>query len=115
MVITGEEMDKGDGVGKEEPLGSGVCSGSQSPMDSVGRRRAVHLGVATLEGRVLGEEEREVRVAVDVMDGELMTFEWSCEWKERIEERRLRGGVSYSPPEQTLHVSIPARLFRSLL
>ena len=29
-VIMGEEMDRGDGVGKEEPLGGGVCSGSQS-------------------------------------------------------------------------------------
>ena len=32
----------------------------------------VHPGVAMSEGRIFGEEEREVRVAVEVKDGELM-------------------------------------------
>ena len=31
-----------------------------------------HPGVVILDGRVLGEEEREVKVAVDVKEGELM-------------------------------------------
>ena len=39
----------------------------------------------TVEGRVFRDEEREVRVAVDVKKGELVIFEWSCEWEERIE------------------------------
>ena len=29
-ITTGEEKDKGGGVGKSRPLGGGVCSGSQS-------------------------------------------------------------------------------------
>ena len=62
------------------------------------REQVAHLEVATLDGRVLGEEEREVRVMMDVKDGELMIFEWSGEWEERTEGRRRRGGVSYSPP-----------------
>ena len=54
-------------------------------------------------------------MAVDVKDGELISFdEWVCEW-ERVEGRRQRSGVSYSPLEQTLHVSTPAQLSRSLL
>ena len=32
-----------------------------------------------------------------------------------VEERRQRDGVSYSPPGQTLHVSTPTQLSRSLL
>ena len=55
-------------------------------------------------------------MAVDVKDGELMMVdEWFCKWGERTEGRRWRGGVSYSPLEQTSHVSTPARLSRSLL
>ena len=38
--------------------------------------------------------------------GELMIGDkWFCEWEWRTEGRRRRGEVSYSPPEQTLHVS----------
>ena len=71
----------------------------------------VHQGVVMLDGRVSGEEDREAKVAVEVKDGELMMFdEW---WGS--EERRQRGGVSYSPPEQTLCVSTPTWLSRSLL
>ena len=36
-VTTGGEIDRGDGVGKEEPLGGGVYSGSQSSLCSVER------------------------------------------------------------------------------
>ena len=117
-IIGGEEeIDKGDGVGKSGPLGGGVCSGSQSSACSVGKKRQeVHLGVATLDGRVLGEEEREVRVAVLVREGELMMCgKWVCEWEEWTEGRRRRGGVSYSPPGWTWHVSTPTQLSRSLL
>ena len=68
-------MDRGDGVGKEEPLDSGVCSGCHSSTCSVERERVTYPGVATLDRRVLGEEEREVRIMVDVQDGELMMFD----------------------------------------
>ena len=112
-VTTGEEMDRGDGAGNIELLGDGVCRGSHS-LACLGREQVVHPGVAALDGRVSGEEVREVRVSVAVNNGELMIFEWSCEWEERIEGRRQRGGVSYSPLGQTLHVSIPAQLSRSL-
>ena len=57
-VATGEDMDRGDGVGKAELLGGGVYLGSQSSACSVGKKRQeVHLGVATMEGRVSGDEE----------------------------------------------------------
>ena len=57
-VTTGEERDRGDGVGNSGLLGGGVCSGSQSLACSVGKkRREVHPGVVTLDGRVSGEEE----------------------------------------------------------
>ena len=109
-------MDRGDGVGNSGPLGSGVCSGSQSLACSVGKKRQeVHPGVATLDGRVSEEEEREVRIAVNVKDRELMIFKWSYKWEERTGRRRWRSGVSYSPLEQTSHVSTPTWLFRSLL
>ena len=40
----------------------------------------VHPGVVTLEGRVFGDKERDVRVAVDIKEGELMMFDkWVCE------------------------------------
>ena len=35
----------------------------------------VHPEVATLDGRVSGEEVREVRVTVEVKEGELMMFD----------------------------------------
>ena len=71
-----EEIAKGDRAGKVELLGDGVCWGNQGSVFS-GRGQVVHPGVATLEGRVMGEEVREVKVAVQVMDGELMMFdEW---------------------------------------
>ena len=42
----------------------------------------VHPGVATLEGRVLGDKERDVKVAVDVNEGELMVCDgWFCKWE----------------------------------
>ena len=54
-------------------LGSGVCLKSQSSAHSVGKKRQeVHLGVAMLEGRVSGDEEWEVKVAVLVREGELI-------------------------------------------
>ena len=74
-VTTGGEIDNGDGVGKEEPLDSGVYSGYQGSVFSVGMERVAHPGVATLDGRVSGEEVQEVRVAVDVSNGKFMTFE----------------------------------------
>ena len=55
--------------------------------------------MVTLDGRVLGEEEREVRVMVNVKDEELIVFdEWSCEREELTGGRRWRDGFSYSPP-----------------
>ena len=55
-------------------------------------------------------------MAMEVKDGELMMFGgWFCKWGERTEERRWSGGVSYSPPGQTLYISTPAQLSRSLL
>ena len=64
-----------------------------------------------LEGTVAGEEVREDKVAVHVREGELIVFgKLLCEWG-----RRWRGGAFYSLREQTLHVSIPAQLSRSLL
>ena len=78
----GGEMDRRDGVGKEELLGSGVYSGIQSLALSVERGWVVHPEVAVLEGRVFRKEDQEVRVAVDVREGELMMFdEWVCEWE----------------------------------
>ena len=42
----------------------------------------VHPGVATFEGRVSGDEVREVKVVVEVKEGELILCgEWCCEWK----------------------------------
>ena len=58
VVTTRDEMDRGDGVGKEELLGGGVCLWSQSSAHSVEKKRwEVHLGVATTDGRVSGDEE----------------------------------------------------------
>ena len=75
-VTTGEEVNKGGGAGKSELLGEGVCLGSQSSARSVGKKRwEVHSGVATLDGRVLEDEEQEVKVAVVVNEGELMMFD----------------------------------------
>ena len=35
-----------------------------------------------MEGRVFGDEEQDVKVAVDVREGELMMRgEWFCEWE----------------------------------
>ena len=57
-IATGEdEMDRGDGVGNEEPLDGRVCLGSQSSAWSEEREQVVHPGVAMLEGRVFGEED----------------------------------------------------------
>ena len=108
-------MAAGEGIGNEVLLGEGVYLGNQDSMFSEGMERVAHPGVATLDGRVSGEEVREVKVAVEVKDGELiLSGEW-CKGEEMTGERRRRGGVSYSPPRQTLHVSVPARQSRSLL
>ena len=110
IVVGDEEMTVGDGVGNEVLLGEGVCLGDQGSMFSEGMERVTHPGVATLDGRVSGDEVQDVKVAVEVKEGELMMFDkWSCEWEEKFLERRQRGGVSYSPPGRTLHVSTPAR------
>ena len=69
-----EETVVGDGIGKEVLLGEGVCLGNQGSMSSEGMERVAHPGVATFEGRVLGDEVREVKVVVDVSEGELMMF-----------------------------------------
>ena len=71
---------RGGGIGKEVLLGEGVYLGNQGLMFSEGMERVAHPGVATLDGRVSGEEVREVKVAVEVREGELMMFdEWFCE------------------------------------
>ena len=74
-IVTGEEdITKGDGVGNSELLGDGVCLENQGSA-CAGRGRVVHLEVVTFDGRVSGEEVREVRVAVEVSEGELMMFD----------------------------------------
>ena len=60
-----EEIAKGDRAGNVELLGDGVCIGNQGLVCS-GRRWVVYSGVVTFEGRVLGEEVQEVKVAVEV-------------------------------------------------
>ena len=81
IVVGDEEIANGDRAGNEELLGEGVCLKNQGSA-CVGRGRVVHLGVATLDGRVSGEEVREVRVTVEVKDGELMMDDkWFCEWE----------------------------------
>ena len=56
-VVTTEEMGKEDRVGKSKLLDNGVYSGNQGSMCLVERGWVVHLRVATLDGRVLGDEE----------------------------------------------------------
>ena len=78
-------------------LGEGVCLGNHGSMFSEGMERVAHPGVAMLDGRVSGDEVRDVKVAVDVKEGELMLFDgWWCEWEEKTGGRRRRGGVSYT-------------------
>ena len=73
VVTTREKRDRGDSVGNSGLLGGGVCSGSQSLACSVGGRRwEVHPGVVILDGKVSRDEERDVKVAVDVKEGEFM-------------------------------------------
>ena len=55
-VITEEEIDKRDGVGKAELPGDGVYSENHRLTCSVERRQVVHLGVVTLDGRVAEDE-----------------------------------------------------------
>ena len=74
IVVGDEDMAKGDGVGNAELLEDGVYCGNQGSA-CVGRGRVVHPGVATLEGSVSGEEVREVRVTVEVNEGELILFD----------------------------------------
>ena len=66
-------MDAGDGIGNEVLSGEGVYLGNQGSMFSDGMGRVAHPGVATLDGRVLGDEVREVKVAVEVREGELIS------------------------------------------
>ena len=54
-VTIEEEIDRGDGVGKEELLGGRVYSGIYGSMFSVERGQVVHPGVAIVDGRVSGE------------------------------------------------------------
>ena len=75
-------MFKGDGVGKVESWRDGVFVGDHRLIGSVTRGQVVHPGVATLDGRVAGDEEQEVKVVVDVREEELMLFvERFCEWE----------------------------------
>ena len=67
-------MVAGEGIGKEVLLGEGVYLESHGSMFSEGMERVTHPGVATLDGRVSGDEVREVKVAVEVREGELMLF-----------------------------------------
>ena len=108
-------MATGEGIGKEVLLGEGVYLGNQGSMFSEGMERVAHPGVATLDGRVSGDEVRDVKVTVEVKDGELILSDEWCEWEERTERGRRRGGVFYSPPGRTSRVSSPARQSRSLL
>ena len=81
-VTMEEEIDRGDRVGNIELLGDRVCLENQGSMFSEGMERVAHPGVATLDGRVSGEEVQEVKVVVEVREGELMMFdEWWCEWE----------------------------------
>ena len=65
-----------------------------------------------MDGRVSGDEERDVKVAVLVKDREFIIY---GEWEERTERGRWRDRVSYSFPGQTSHVLTPTQLSRSLL
>ena len=68
------------------------------------------------EGRVAGDDGQEDKVVVEVNKGKLIVCnEWVCEWEERTKGRRWKGRAFYNPLGQTLHVSAPAWLFRSLL
>ena len=110
-----EEIGTGDRMGKYRLLDDRVYSENQSSVCLVERRQVVHPGVATLDGRVAGDERQEDKVAVEVRVGELMMCnEWFCKGG-KTEGRRQRGGVSYSLSEQTLHVSTPTWQSRSLL
>ena len=53
-------------------LGEGVYLGNHGSVFSEGMERVAHPGVATLDGRVSGDEVRDVKVAVEVRDGELI-------------------------------------------
>ena len=55
-VVMGEEMEKGDRVGKSDLLDDGVCAEYQRVACLVEKRQEVHLGVVTLDGSVAGEE-----------------------------------------------------------
>ena len=74
-IVVGEEIIAGEGIGKEVLLGEGVYRRNHGSMFSEGTGRVAHPGVATLDGRVSGDEVRDVKVAVEVRDGELMMFD----------------------------------------
>ena len=74
-----------------------MCLGNQRVVCLVERRWEVHPGVMMFDGKVVGDEGQEDRVAVNVKEGELMMFiRWLCEWGKRTGGRRQRGGVSYT-------------------
>ena len=56
ISIVVEEVTAGEGIGKEVLLGEGVYLGNQGSMFSEGMERVAHPGVATLDGRVSGDE-----------------------------------------------------------
>ena len=74
IVVGGEETTAGEGIGNEVLLDEGVYLGNQGSMFSEGMERVAHPGVATLDGRVSGDEVRDVKVTVEVKEGELMLF-----------------------------------------
>ena len=60
-VTTGEEIDKGDGVGKVELLDGRVCSESHSSACLIRMKRGeVHPEVTTLEDKVAVDDRQEV-------------------------------------------------------
>ena len=66
------EVETGQG-NQSYVLDDGVCSRSQSLACSVGKKRQeVHPGVATLDGRVAGDEGQEDKVREVVDETELM-------------------------------------------
>ena len=62
----------GEGDGKLEWLGDRVVVEIQRVTDLVERIREIQSEVATLEGKVAGEEGQEDKVAVEVREKELM-------------------------------------------
>ena len=74
VVTMGEEIDRGDGVGKVELLGGGVCSGNHKSVCSVERGQVVHPGVVMFDWRVVEDKGQDDKVAADVKEEELMMY-----------------------------------------